>query len=399
MTWKNKIICYLSAQTISQFGSSLVQYALIWKITLDTSSGLALAISTLCGFLPQFLISPFAGVLADRKNRKMLLIASDALIALATLWLLVMALWQGANIGMFYVVLAIRSLGSGIQGPASQTAIVDIVPDNALQKVHGFNASLNSVSMLLAPALSAWLLAFFSFQFVLSIDLVTALIGISMMFAIALPQNNTGHTVTYFKDIQEGLQYLKTQPWLAKLLLYQAMLMLSISPTAFMTPLCVSRVFGNELWYLSVAEITYSLGMVIGGIVIAYLSGFQDKFKTTFLAGAFYGFCMVGLGSFKTLSLFYLANTLIGISSPCYNAPLYTGLQERVDKVLLGRIFSVLGMVNSLAMPLGMQMFGPLADLIPVGYVFVGCGIVVLLLSSYMFFVNPCTTKQLQVIS
>lgn len=381
-TWKNKIARYLSAQTISQFGSSLVQYALIWKITLDTSSGIALTISTLCGFLPSFLVSPFAGVLADRKNRKKIIILSDLMIALATLGLMLM---KDVNILMIYVVLAIRSLGTGIQVPASQTVIPDLVPEGYLQKIHGFNASLNSLSSLLAPALSALVLGMFSFDAVLSIDLMTAIIGIGVMLSIDIPHTKLNQEVTYFKDIHAGYQYLKTQKWLAKLLMYQGLLMLLISPTAFMTPLCVTRVFGGELWKLSIAEMSYSLGMVIGGLVIARVSGFENKFKTTFLAGAFYGLCMIGMGSFKVMILFYLVNTLIGISSPCYNAPLYAGLQEKVDKNMLGRVFSVLGMVNSMAMPLGMMLFGPLADMMAVGYVFIVCGLLVMSISLYMF--------------
>lgn len=383
MNWKNKITRYLGAQILSQWGSALVQYALIWKITLETSSGGALALSTLCGFLPQFLVSPLAGVWADRYQRKLLIVFSDGLIALATFVLFIVT---DAPLSLIYLVLAIRSLATGIQGPASQSALVDLVPHEFLQKVHGINASFSSLSSLLAPALSALVLDFCSFRAVLSIDLITAMVGIALMIGIEIPQNYSGkHHFSYFQDLKDGISYLINLDWLKRLLLYQTILMFMISPTAFMTPLYVSRIFDGQLWHLSLAEMTYSLGMVSGGILIAHFSGFQQKLKTTFMAGTFYGLMMIAMGSAHVAWLFYLANMLIGISSPCYNAPLYAHLQEKVEGQMMGRVFSVLGMVNSMAMPLGMLLFGPLADRVPIGWIFISCGFVVMLMSLRMF--------------
>lgn len=82
--WKKKIIKFMIAQTISLFGSSLVQYAIIWYITLKTSSGVMMAIATICGYVPQMSVSLFAGVWIDRYNRKVMCMLADAMIALAT---------------------------------------------------------------------------------------------------------------------------------------------------------------------------------------------------------------------------------------------------------------------------------------------------------------------------
>lgn len=92
MHWKRNISVFLTSQTISLFGSSIVQYAIMWYITLTTQSGIMMTIAILCGFVPTFLLSPFAGVWADRYNRKMLIILSDSAIALATLILAILFL-------------------------------------------------------------------------------------------------------------------------------------------------------------------------------------------------------------------------------------------------------------------------------------------------------------------
>ncbi|NCB03012.1 MAG: MFS transporter, partial [Spirochaetia bacterium] len=78
-SWKKQIIIFLIGQNISLFGSSLVQFAIIWHVTMTTQSGLMMSISVACSFIPAFLISPFAGVWADRYNKKVLIIISDSM--------------------------------------------------------------------------------------------------------------------------------------------------------------------------------------------------------------------------------------------------------------------------------------------------------------------------------
>lgn len=384
MKSKNRVHCFLAAQTISLFGSALVQYALIWQITRMTSSGTALMISTICGFVPQFLISLAAGVFADRYSRKKLLIMSDAFIALATIYLI----FESSDhlLLTIYIVLVIRSFGTGLQTPVSQATLADFASDEALVKANGVMSTLQSATALLAPALSGYLLSQTSIQMVLWIDVVTALIGISLTMCLVFPTPITKQKgIRLIADLKIGFGYVKQTFWLRKLLIYQCFLMFLISPTAFMTPLCVQRIFGGELWRLSLAEMTYSFGMIAGGIWMARHPKLGQTLKTTFLAGAFYGICMMGMGSLRIMILFYLANTLIGISSPCYNVPLYSCLQQKNDADKIGRVFGILNMCNSFAMPLGMLIFGPLADRIAIGWIFTGCGVLVMMMSLWMF--------------
>ncbi|HEY4692072.1 MAG TPA: MFS transporter, partial [Bellilinea sp.] len=114
--WKKKTALFLSSQSLSMFGSMLVQYAIIWHVTLTTQSGSMLTVATLVGFLPQLVISLFAGVWADRHNRKFLIIAADALTAVSTLVLAFFFLFGYQEIWLIFVVSGIRSIGAGIQG-------------------------------------------------------------------------------------------------------------------------------------------------------------------------------------------------------------------------------------------------------------------------------------------
>ncbi len=381
--WTQQIRRFLTAQTISLFGSSLVQYAIVWYVTLSTSSGRMLTISTLCGFLPQILISLFAGVWIDRYDRKKMIMYADAAIATATLILAVSFFLGQDNIWLLFAVLVVRSAGTGIQTPAVGALIPQIVPQASLMRINGINSTLSSLMMFLSPAVSGAILSVASLELTLLIDVVTAAIGLSLTATIrvaALPGKARGEN-PYLKDIRAGFRYLKENRFVRRLLLFQLCLLFLISPSAFLTPLMVSRSFGPEVWRLTASEMTYSLGMVLGGLLIATWGGFKTRTRTTLLAGLFYGVLMIGLGAAPLFLLYLACNTLIGITAPCYNAPITVSIQERVAPDFHGRIFSFMQVSTSCALPLGMTLFGPLADQMPVPNILFLCGALVALLS------------------
>jgi len=113
-----KVALFLLSQNISLFGSSVVGFAIIWHITLETSSGLWLMLSTICAMFPQVIVSLWGGVWADRYNRKTLIMLTDGFIALSTFGLAV-AFWLGfQRLELLLAVSVVRSIGAGIQTPA-----------------------------------------------------------------------------------------------------------------------------------------------------------------------------------------------------------------------------------------------------------------------------------------
>ncbi|MGR5996016.1 MFS transporter [Bacillus cereus] len=162
--WKTKIILFLTAQTISLFGSSLVQYAIIWYITLTTSSGVMLTISTVCGFyhkLRYLCLQVFGLIVMTVKKMIML---SDGIIAIATLVLAILFLTGYKSIWLLFIVLLIRSAGTGVQTPAVNALIPQIVPKEYLMKVNGINSSITSLIMFLSPATSVAILSIASIE-------------------------------------------------------------------------------------------------------------------------------------------------------------------------------------------------------------------------------------------
>ncbi|WP_306586544.1 MFS transporter [Hafnia paralvei] len=385
--WKKDITLFLSAQTISLFGSSIVQYAIIWYITLTTSSGLMITLSTLCGFLPQLIISLFAGVWVDRYNRKYVSMISDAVIAVVTLLLAISFILGYKPLWLIFAVLAVRSFGTGIQTPTVNSIIPQLVPKEHLIRVNGINSTLSSLNMLIAPATSGVLYAYLSIEKIFFVDVITAAIALTLMSMLKLArlssQNLEGKST--IKAIREGFYYLKENTFISYLIIFLIVMMILISPAAFMTPLMVSRSFGPEAWRLAINEMAFSSGAIVGGIAIAMWGGFNSRLRTTLLAGRAYGFFMIALGCAPVFAIYLAFNFLIGITMPCFNAPITALLQEKVAPAMHGRIFSLVQVANCCALPLGMVLFGPLADHFRIEHLLVMAGILVLLLCAQLF--------------
>ncbi|MBC8531943.1 MFS transporter [Gehongia tenuis] len=375
--WRAQIRRFLTAQTISLLGSSLVQYAIVWHITLTTSSGAMMTLSTLCGFLPQIAISLFAGVWVDRYNRKKLIMASDGLIAVSTLILAILFTAGYRKVWLLFAVLLIRSAGTGIQTPAVQAMVPEIVPKDGLMKVNGAVSTLTSLTTLIAPALSGLILTVANLEATLLIDVTTAAVGIAITGTLHLPAGTkAGAEQSSIADIRQGFQYLKKDGFVRRLLLFQVVMLFLISPSAFLTPLMVSRTFGAEVWRLTVSETVFSAGAVAGGLLIALWGGFRNRMRTTLAAGLAYGVLMLGLGLAPSFGLYLAFNCLIGITMPCYNAPIIASLQERVPPRMQGRVFGFMQIVTASALPLGMVLFGPLADAVSVQILLILCGVI-----------------------
>lgn len=379
--WKKDIVLFLGSQTISLFGSQLVQYAIFWYITLTTQSGAMLTISILCGFLPTFFLSPFAGVWADRYHRKMLIVLSDAMIALATLMLALFFLFGYDALWLLFVMSGIRALGAAVQMPAVGAMIPQLVPADQLTRVNAINGSIQSFVMLVSPVVSAALLSVASLEIIFFVDVVTAAVAIAIVFLfVRVPVHAKalhGSPSGYFTDMQKGFRYIKDHEYARKYFLFCAVFFVLAAPAAFLTPLQVARSFGDDIWRLTAIEIAFSTGMIVGGAVLASWGGFQNKIHTMTLSCLMVGACTFALGVVPNFWVYLFFMWLTGVAMPFFNTPSMVLLQENVEEDFLGRVFGIFTMLSSSMMPLGMLVFGPVADVVQIEWLLVGTGLLV----------------------
>lgn len=374
--WKQKAGLFLTSQAVSLFGSSLVQYAIIWYITLETQSGAMTTLATLCGFIPQVLISLFAGVWADKYSKKLLIILADGAIAVSTLIIAVLFLLSFDSMWLLFAVLAIRSLGSGIQTPTTTSFIPEITPEEHLMRVNGVNTTIQSVMLILSPAVSGALLANVELEYIFFIDVITAVIGISIFsFVKVSRQKQEQGKVEYFRFIREGLRYTKNHRLVSRMLGYMVLANILIAPLAILTPLMVTRSFGAEPWYLTLNEMVFFIGNILGGVLMSSWGGFPNRIQTIGLGCLGCGALSVLMGFPFPFAVYLVWMGLTGITMPMFNTPFITLFQEHVDPDKQGRVFSLISVVTGTVMPLAMVLFGPLADFVRIEYILIVTGI------------------------
>ncbi len=386
-SWKRSIALFMTGQAVSLFGSALVDFAIIWHITLATKSGVIMTIGILCAFLPRLFISFFAGVWADRYHRKRLIMFADGGIAFVTLLLAITFLSGFEELWLIFIVLGLRSLGTGIQTPAVSALIPQIVPKDNLMRINGINGSLQSFIMLLAPAASGALLSLLPLGAIFFIDVITASISIIILFFIPVKHHydeQKDRQLSYYQDLKQGLQYARKNIFVREMLILYAFYFFLISPAAFLSPLFIARVFGEDVWMLTANEIAYSLGTMLGGILIAKWNRVKNRINIIALSCIIIGITNLVLG-FIGFYIFLLMMFIMGIFISFFSSIEMTLFQEKVEQNMQGRVFSLVQIVATTVMPVGMLLFGPLGDVMNVKILFLICGILISILGIYVF--------------
>ena len=394
-TWKSQAILFLVSQCITLFGSTLVQMTIVWYVTILTSSGAWVAAFTVCSYLPQFLISFFVGAWADRYSRKKLIIGADSLITLAT-FLMVLAFPQITDrtvlLGGLLVMSVIRSLGAGIQTPAVNAVIPQLVPEEQIMRFNGINSTMQSVVQFAAPAAAGALLTASTLSSILMIDIATAIVGIGLLSAVMIPRQalqNEG--VSVFTDMKIGIKYAFSDKLIGKVLTVYGLFIFLCVPAGFLSQLFVSRVYGETYWYLTAVELAGFIGMVAGGLLMSVWGGFKSRVTTMSAGLMVFGSLAIGMGLSKQFALYLVLMIIYGVAITMVQTATTTLIQEKAEISMQGRVFGLLGAMYSGFLPVGMALFGPMADKIALQWIMIGSGIALIALSLFV-----CTNKEMR---
>ena len=321
--------------------------------------------------MPQIISSFLIGSVLDRKSRKLMIIIPDAISALSAALALVFVL-HGLDGAILFPLLAIRSFCQGVQTPSANAVIPSLMPEERLVRANGMKGLLSSAVMLLSPALAGFLFSF-SYGLVLSLllDIVTAVLATAMLSFQRIP----GGKLQERASMRDGLCYVRRNRVLLFLLIFNALASFAISPGAFMTPLLIGREYDASSSMLSLSEMSYSAGMIIGGVLVSAAGdriGGRRGYAASLLA---YGAFLALIGITRGFPCYLLLNLSIGVSTPFYAAFVNACIQKSTEEGMIGRVMAVLSATSSAALPLGMVLFGPLADILPVRTVFIISGL------------------------
>jgi MFS transporter, DHA3 family, macrolide efflux protein len=322
-------------------------------------------------------VSIFGGTFADRVNRKALIIAADTTTALATLGLAVLMTNGVTDLWVILVACAVRSVGAGFQQPTVQAVIPQIVPQEHLLRINGTFQTIQSGLALLAPAVAGAVFGAFGIVPTFFLDVVTALLGVGVLLLVPVPTLAavSGKATGFREDLVEGARFIWHHAFIRWLMVLFAVIIVLTGSPSFVTPLLIAQEWGGEVWRLTVLEIAFSTGMLLGGVAVSTLLAKRSRIRMIVLSSFGFGVFSLGLGLAPDLWWFYALMFLFGSMIPIFSAPFMTLVQESVPADKQGRVFSYITIVMALSFPLGMVAFGPIADGIGVRALLVGTGV------------------------
>lgn len=386
--WKYKFALVASGQAISMLGSHGVQFALIWWLAEQTSSPLMLGISGIAAYLPMALFSPAAGIAADRYNRKLISILSDMSMGILALGYAILLLFFNLPVWSVCFMLCARGIGSTFQQPAIQSIIPLLVPKEQLIKVNGWIQLLNSGAFLFGPVIGASLYAAFPISVVLMSDVAGAILASAALAAVKIPvyekQQSSGKH--FVGEIKEGILVFRDNQKLLYLVCAEALCMFFYGPLATFYPLMTSDYFDLSAMYGSAVELSFAFGAIISSLLFSSVLKVNRKIRTSFIGlygmGITSALCGVIPPHYAGWFIFAFLCALLGAAGNVHTVPLTAYIQENVESRKMGRAFSLLTLISSATMPIGLLLSSPLAEITGVSTWFLISGLSMLGLTS-----------------
>lgn len=376
--WKLRYWSIFIGQALSQLGSAVTQFVLMFSITINTNSIVALTNAGIFAFLPQCLLSPFSGTFADRYSRRKIMIITDIISAICMIILIYLFSINAVKPWHIYTILAIRSGMQAFQGPASQSSTPMLVPEGFLPRASALNQSLFGLITVAAAPIGALALGFMSLEKALLIDVITALTGIIPLFIYHIPQPVVpdDKKSSILLEFKEGAKIIWNNKPLRSLFALELSVSLIIIPSFILIPLLVTQYFKGTAGTIAVMESFAGIGMLLGGLMAVIIN--PKRLILTFICGLSLSCLTVAFTALTSPKMLWLATIWWFLSGFCYtfgNAPIAAIIQKNIPNNIQGRVFSLSAMMISLASPIGLYLMGVIGSKIGVQGVFIYSGV------------------------
>src|SRR5690554_6946421 len=388
--WKRAFAVIWGGQFFSILSSSLVNFAIIIWLSLETGSAEILAWAAIAAMLPQTIIGPFTGALIDRWNRKRIMMLADSFIALCTLVLAILFWLDVAHLWHIFALLGLRSIGSAFHMPAMQASVPMLAPVDQLTRVAGVNQIIASVSQIAGPALGAMLIMIWEIEYVIMLDVAGALIAVTSLFFVQIPNplKKEESARNILKEMKEGAMAVLRSKGLSLVFLYSIVVTFFLIPISVLFPLMTLEHFEGTEFQAGIIEAIWSVGALIGGAIMGakvYKVNRVGLINWMYLImGA--AFLFSGLLSPTGFVWFAVLTAISGVSGAVYNSAFTGILQTKIEPSALGRVFSMYFTVALIPAMLGLIGIGYIADTIGLNTSFFISGIIIIVIGIIAFF-------------
>lgn len=357
-------IILISGQLLSFFGTNFVGFALgIW-VFQKTGSITDLALLSVLTLLPAILISPIAGVIADRWHKKPAMIAVDALAASFSVGIFILLMYDMLEIWHLYVTAVVDGIAIGMQRPLYESTTPLMVPKDKLMKVNGMTQAIAGISQMLAPALAGALLMWIGLKWLILVDLLTFVIALVCILSVKVPHlektDSEESAAHWWADFKTGWNFVSERVGLKALFWFVTLRNFLFATCEIIAlPLLLTLTTADKAGFvISIG----GLGIVIGGALVGFSGGTKRKINGVFIAQALTGFAMILAGLTTNLWIIAFAVGIIFMAFPIEDATSTTIMQNKVPAGLLGRVGSVRNMLTLSAVPIAMLIAAPVAE-------------------------------------
>jgi DHA3 family macrolide efflux protein-like MFS transporter len=392
-TWFRVIVFIWSGQAFSIVTSYAATYAAIWHITATTNSALMLSLTTMFSLLPTGLLSPFAGVLADRVNRRTMMLLADAATGLVSAALGV-AIWlDQLSLPLLMALLALRACAQAFHAPAMTAAMPMLVPDRHLLRVNSLDQMLWSGAAIGAPALGILFYTSIGFQWVMFLDTAGAGLACLGLALVRVPtvrdESMTGQHI--FKNMVDGFRVIRSNRGLFWLMAFCTLAMIFFMPIGSLFPLMTYQHFGLGGYHASITEAVWGVAMLVGSGVLLAWGGGRRHVRLVIFSGMALGVTIAVCGVLPPTGFWAFAalTGVMGAVASFYNGPLTTVVQRHTPEEKMGRVMGLFGSILSLTSPIGLIISGFAAERTGIATWFLICGVLMSAVTAAALLVRP----------
>lgn len=353
-------------QVFSIIGSAMTNVAIGIRVFNDTGDSTPLLLASFFSALPLMIGGSFAGVFADRWNRRLILFYTDLGQAVGTGLLLMSFFFGNFQLWHLYIVSLLTGTLGMLQRPAMEASVTMLVPDNHRDRANAIRQITGPAAGILAPVITGFVYAFIGVTGVMIVDLGTFLAAAIVLYLVEIPQplknsDPGSRNLSIMEDLRVGFQFLWQRRILFYLMIYAAFINFLLSgPMTLSTPYLITLTGSEKI--LGILLGVLNLGIVVGGVVMMIWGGTRPRIHGIMLGLLFRAAWLIIYGMVRTPPLLGAALFFIFFTNALVDASFMSILQVKVPPEMQGRVFSLLFQMMYIANPLSLLVTGPLAD-------------------------------------
>jgi DHA3 family macrolide efflux protein-like MFS transporter len=391
----------LIASTITRFGDSVDTIAFSWLVYVLTGSRVLMGAVFAVSYIPNLIVLPFGGVIADILNKKIITVIGDFLRALSVLSLALVYSLGYLEVYMIFIFVIINSLFESFANPSRSSLLQSLLDKETYLRGSSLLSSAKNLGGLVGLAIAGGLIAIMGVSGALFIDAGTFIIsGTCILFIEYVDHQNKDEVKQSLRQslnmIQAGFNYLKSKPFMILLIIIASFINFAFVPMNVLRPVYVTNIMNMGVEGLSYLGFSILLGMSIGGLVMSIISKYIRPISTIGMGILLIGSTYAGLGFINFLPISGLIDIIVilliafmfGVAFTVVQAPITSLIMERTDSKMIGRLSSIMAVFSMASLPLGGALVSVIGDALSVDMFFMMMGALTLVTGGIFFILS-----------